>query len=114
MVLRGSFQGVARSASGAVSMVRQGDDLQLQLKRVRVQDDGPVHVYLVAATAVASTSALDAIDLKYDFGPLARDGSEQHIALPDDPDPALRSVVLYNPKFGVVLASASLEPPSTP
>lgn len=108
VVLRGTFEPVAREASGAVSVVRLANDYQLRLERVRVQDPGPVHVYLVGSEDVRSTSALDATDMKYDFGLLGV-SSEQRIPLPGEPDPALRSVVLYNPKFGVVLASASLE-----
>jgi hypothetical protein len=67
-----------------------------------------VRVYLVGHERASSTRILDETEMKYDMGELERGVPEQRIELPSEPDPALRSVVLFYPSFGVNLAVAPL------
>lgn len=108
VLLRGSFVAVAKTASGAVDLRARGDDYELCLENVTIAHDGPVRVYLVGLDDAPSTAAVDRAPLKYDIGPL---GAEKHqcITLPSAPDPTLRSVVLWNPRYGANLAAAQLK-----
>lgn len=110
VVVSGRFQTVTRPASGSVELVKQGEEYALRLSGVSVKAEGPVHVYLVGLDSALSTAAVDGAELKYDLGPLRVDASEQRIELPSQPDPKLRSVVLWQPKFGANLAAAPLRP----
>lgn len=110
VLLVGSFERVARAASGSAQIVRRGDSFELQLKGVSVAQEGVVRVYLVGHDYAKSTRILDETEMKYDMAELERGVPEQNIALPSEPDPALRSVVLFYPEFGVNLAVAPLRP----
>lgn len=112
-LLSGTFEQVAKQVSGSVTLEHSGDAYELVVRNVRLNDVGPVHVYFVGLPRVRSTIDLDGVDAKYDFGPLEEVGSgafvaEHRVRLPSKPKPELRSVALLNPRFGVVLASASL------
>lgn len=116
VLLEGTFERVAKVVSGKVRLEQHGDKYELVINPTSIPDIGPVHVYLVGLSKVRSTSDLDAVDAKYDFGPLEQTGSneyvpEQRITLPSKPAAALRAVALVNPRFGVVLGSSSLHEP---
>lgn len=116
VLLEGNFEQVSKQVSGSVRLERHGDLYELVVRNVTLNDVGPIHVYFVGLDRVRSTNDLDAVDAKYDFGPLEATGSgafaaEQRIKLPSKPAPELRSVALINPRFGVVLASSSLQAP---
>ena len=113
VLLTGAFERVSKEVVGKVRLEKHDERYELVVNPISIPDLGPVHVYLVGLEKVPSTAALDAVDAKYDFGPLEQTGSnefvaEQHITLPSKPAPELRAVALVNPRFGVVLASATL------
>jgi hypothetical protein len=109
VLLAGDFKRVAKKTSGRAQIVRRGERYQLRLQGVSVDNLGEVQVYLVGLPEVKSTAALTAAETKYDFGPLEQGAKEQLIGLPSKPAPELRSVVLYEPRYRVNLAAASLE-----
>lgn len=116
VLLVGTFHEVAKKASGSVTLERTGDTYELVVRNVALNDSGPVHVYFVGLPQVRSSIDLDGVDAKYDFGPIEETGSgayvaEHRVKLPSEPKPELRSVALINPRFGVVLASSSLNEP---
>jgi hypothetical protein len=116
VLLTGAFEQIAKKVSGTVSLEHHDGLYELVVRNVQLNDVGPVHVYFVGLDQVRSTRDLDEVDAKYDFGPLeeAEPGTfvpEQRIELPSAPAKELRSVVLLNPRFGVVLASSSLRTP---
>lgn len=111
ILLDGKFERVARPVTGTASIVRRGTEYELVLHGVTVAQEGAVRVYLVGHERAATTRIVDETEMKYDMAELERGGSEQRIALPSEPDPALRSVVLFYPVFGVNLAFAPLHPP---
>lgn len=108
--LLGKFERVARAVTGTASIVRRGADFELVLQGVTVAQEGAVRVYLVGHDRASSTRILDETEMKYDMAELERGAQEQRIALPSEPDPQLRSVVLFYPEFGVNLAVAPLRP----
>jgi hypothetical protein len=110
VVLSGTFQAVTRPASGTAEIVRKGEAFELKLTGVSVKNRGPVHVYLVGLPAAPTTAAVDEIEMKYDMAELDPNQVEQRIELPSEPDSALRSVVLWDPKYSANLASAQLTP----
>ena len=114
VLLEGSFEAVAKPAEGKAALLKTKAGYELLLEGVKVSDAGPVHVYLVGLNRVRSTSDLDAVDDKYDFGPLdnPKHTEQRRIKLPGKPATNLRSVALVNPKFGVVLASSELTEPA--
>lgn len=114
VLLAGSFEAVAKPAEGEVALLKTKAGYELLLEGVKVSDAGPVHVYLVGLNRVHSTSELDAVDDKYDFGALdnPKHTEQRRIKLPGKPAANLRSVALVNPKFGVVLASSELTEPA--
>lgn len=107
VLLSGRFAAVGKPTSGSVELRARGDDYELCLLNVKIAYDGPVHVYLVGLDDALTTAAVDNADLKYDMGPLSA-VEQQCIALPSAPHPLLRSVVLWNPKYGANLAAAKL------
>lgn len=109
-MLEGKFERVARAVTGAASIVRRGADFELVLHGVTVAQEGTVRVYLVGHDRASSTRILDETEMKYDMAELERGVGEQRIGLPSEPDPKLRSVVLFYPEFGVNLAVAPLRP----
>lgn len=111
ILLEGSFERVSRAASGTARIVRLGNAYELRLSSVTVAQEGTVRVYLVGHERPSSTRILDETELKYDMAELERGVVEQRIELPSEPDPALRSVVLLHPAFGVNLAVAPLRSP---
>jgi hypothetical protein len=108
VVLAGHFQAVAKPASGSVQIIRRGTSYELVLNRVSLKTPHPAHVYLVGSPSARTTHDVDAAEMKYDLGVLQNDQAEQRIALPSEPDPALRSVVLWDPRYAANLASAAL------
>lgn len=110
LLLTGTFERVARAASGTASIYRRGDDYELRLSAVTVAQEGTVRVYLVGHEHADSTRIVGETEMKYDMAELEQGAAEQRIPLPSQPDPALRSVVLFNPAFGVNLAVAALRP----
>lgn len=112
VMLRGSFDAIAKPAQGTVELTKTQAGYELSLNGVTVADPGPVHVYLVGLERVNSTKDLDQVEEKYDFGPLETQGNPQRIRLPGRPAATLRSVALVNPKFGVVLAASELREPT--
>lgn len=110
VVLAGDFVRVAKAVEGRAEIVRRGQSYQLRLRNVRVDHLAEVHVYLVGLPDVRSTIELMATETKYDFGPLEQGAEQQVIDLPSEPAPELRSVVLYEPRYRINLAAASLTP----
>lgn len=108
--LEGRFERVARAVTGTASIVRRGADFELVLREVTVSQQGTVRVYLVGHDWASTTRILDETEMKYDMAELERGALEQRIALPSEPDPRLRSVVLFYPEFGVNIAVAPLRP----
>src|SRR5688572_4373489 len=113
VLLRGSFKRVTKQAAGRAEIVRRGQKYWIKLSDTTVDNPGEVHVYLVGLPDVRSTVELRAAQTLYDFGPLEQGAKEQIIPLPSAPAPELRSVVLYELRYAVNLASAALEPMST-
>lgn len=111
VILRGSFQAVTKPASGTAEIVRQGEAYVLKLTKVTVQSKANLHVYLVGLPSATTTLAVDEVEMKYDMAEFNPSLPEQLIDLPSEPDPALRSVVLWDPKYSANLAAASLSPP---
>ena len=111
VLLEGTFERVARPVTGRASIVRHGASYELVLNGVTVAQEGAVRIYLVGHERPSTTRIVDETEMKYDMEELERGGAEQRIALPSEPDPALRSVVLFYPTFGVNLAYAPLRPP---
>lgn len=111
MLLVGNFQSVTKTASGQVELIRTGEQYQLRLRSVAVETNQPVHVYLVGLPAANTSHDVDGTELKYDMGVLQTGQAEQVIALPSQPDPALQSVVLWEPRYAANLASATLRSP---
>jgi hypothetical protein len=111
LLLEGTFERVAKAASGTARIVRRGNVYELRLNNVIVAQEGAVRVYLVGHERAANTRILDETEMKYDMAELERGVAEQRIELPSEPDRALRSVVLFYPAFGVNLAVAPLRSP---
>ncbi|HEY6724266.1 MAG TPA: hypothetical protein VI197_09545 [Polyangiaceae bacterium] len=112
VVLSGSFKRVAKKVEGRVELLRKGDRYALRLLGTKVDNLGEVHVYFVGLPDARSTLELAGTQMQYDFGPLEQGAPEQIIALPSEPAPELRAVVLFEPRYRVNLASAALEPAS--
>ncbi len=108
MLRRGQFSAVGKPASGDVAIVQRGTSFELVLDGVHLKHDGDVRVYLVGLDSAKTTAAVDGTKDKYDLGPLDRSRRRQVITLPGFPSPNLRSVVLWNAKYGANLAAASL------
>ncbi len=108
-LLSGRFESVGKTTRGTVELIARGDDYFLRLRNVKVEYDGPIHIYLVGVPSAPNTASVDNTELKYDMAPLQNGAEEQLVALPSAPDPALRSVVLWNPKYGANLANAPLQ-----
>jgi hypothetical protein len=108
VVLSGSFERASRATSGQARIVRRGDQYELVLSNVTVAFDSMVRVYLVGHDRASSTFLVDSAELKYDMAELQRGAERQVIALPSEPDPSLRSVVLYSPMYGINLGFAPL------
>jgi hypothetical protein len=104
----GRFESVGKQARGAVELVRDGAEYQLSLLGVELAYEGPVHVFLVGADSAPDTATVDSASVKYDMGPLDVTSERQTIRLPSRPAPGVRSVVLWNPKYGANLAAAAL------
>ena len=109
MLLAGTFEAVAKPARGSAELIVTGNNYQLRLRGVTVDDPGPVHIYFVGLPSAKTTRAVVQTEAKYDFGPLQPDGAQQVIDLPSEPAAELRSVVLWNRSYGVNLAAATLE-----
>lgn len=109
-LLEGHFRKVTKEGDGVVQIRRRGKNYELVLRGVTVHAKPPIHVYIVGLREARSTAAVDATDSKYDVGPLKLGAAEQVISIPKPLD-ELRTVVLWNPAFGVNLAAASLKPP---
>lgn len=107
-LLEGRFETVAKRASGTAAIFQHGSAYELRLSDVTLEHDGEVRVYLVSGDSAASTAAVDGASLKYDLAALDTAVSGQTITLPSKPAPELRSVVLWNAKYGANLAAASL------
>lgn len=108
VLLAGEFAAAARGGRGRAEIVRQGNDYALRLVGVRIEAGGPVRVYLVGAERASTTRSVVEAEQKYDLAALDPRLDEQLIPLPSAPDPALRSVVLWEPRYGVNLAYAAL------
>lgn len=108
VLLTGTFQRVAKAASGRAEIIRRGNEYSLRLSHASVDSSSEVHVYLVGLPDVASTAELIATDTVYDFGPLEQGANEQLIELPSEPAPELKTVVLFEPRYHVNLARAPL------
>lgn len=106
--LRGAFERVSKAVTGKAEIVQRGNQFFLRLSNVQVASKGPVRVYLVGHDRAASTYLVESTELKYDMAELEVDAQVQLIELPSEPDPRLRSVVLYHPTFGVNLGFAPL------
>lgn len=113
VLLSGTFKRVAKKVEGRVELVRKGDRYALRLLGTKVDNLGEVHVYFVGLPDARSTLELAGTEMQYDFGPLEQGAPEQIIALPSEPAPELRTVVLFEPRYRVNLAAAPLEPVSS-
>jgi hypothetical protein len=112
VLLAGEFERVSRQTTGHAEIVRRGEQYELVLTNVTVKNDSMVRVYLVGHDRASSTFLVDSTELKYDMAELERGVPRQVIELPSEPDARLRSVVLYNPMFGINLGFAPLRAPS--
>ncbi len=108
VIASGRFENVGKRVSGRAQLENTSKGYVLRLLDVQVDAAGPIHVYLVGLDQAKNTRIVDETELKYDMGPLDGSKPEQVIPLPGKPDPALRSVVLWNPQYGANLAAASL------
>lgn len=108
--LAGDFQGTMKPARGRAEIVRRGPAFELKLRGVHVASNRPLRVYLVGDDRASTTRRIVESTLKYDMAELAPAAAEQVIVLPGEPDPSLRSVVLWDPLFAVNLAFAALHP----
>lgn len=108
VMLAGDFERVSRATTGRAEIVRRGMAYELVLTGVNVATDSTARVYLVGHDRASSTFLVDSAEVKYDMAALERGRERQVIALPSEPDPKLRSVVLYNPEFGINLGFAPL------
>ena len=108
VLLEGAFAPVTKGASGYAKIVGEGEKYSLELEQVAIEADVWTRVYLVGLPEAMSSAAVDGAEMKYDMGALEK--PNQRIELPSRPDPALRSVVLWNPKYKANLAAASLTP----
>jgi hypothetical protein len=108
VIASGRFENVGKRVSGRAQLENTSSGYVLRLLEVQLDAAGPIHVYLVGLDEAKNTRAVDEAELKYDMGPLDDDKAEQVIQLPGKPDPALRSIVLWNPTYGANLAAASL------
>ena len=109
VLLTGTFERVAKKVTGRVELVQAGGRYQLRLLNVSVDNLGEVHVYFVGLPEAKSTLVLATTQTQYDFGPLEQGSPEQLIDLPSKPASELRTVVLYEPRYRVNLAAASLK-----
>ncbi len=114
VLLRGVFVSVAKTAQGHAEIVRDGERFELRLRGVTIESKRPVRVYLVGAERASTTRSVFEARLQYDMAELEVGADPQIIALPSEPDPSLRSVVLWEPTFYVNLAYAPLTPPGDP
>jgi hypothetical protein len=114
ILLEGAFEQAAKPVEGQAQIVRRGDGFELRLRRVRVTSSRPVRVYLVGAERASTTRSVISAELKYDMDELHSNQTEQTIALPSEPDPALRSVVLWDPEYSVNLGFAALRQHAKP
>jgi len=110
LLLAGQFERVSKATSGRAEIWCRGTRYELRLTDVTVATDAAVRVYLVAHERASSTFLVDSAALKYDMAELERGVSQQVIELPSEPDPRLRSVVLFHPSFGINLGFAPLRP----
>lgn len=108
VLLQGRFSAVGKAASGSVTLVERGDAYELVLDGVHLSHEGDIRVYLVGLDSANTTAAVDGAKDKYDLGSLDLGQNRQVITLPSKPAPKLRSVVLWNAKYGANLAAASL------
>lgn len=108
VLLAGDFERVSRATQGHAEIVKRGNQFELVLSNVTVQSDSMVRVYLVGHDRASTTFLVDATELKYDMASLEPGAARQVIELPSEPDPRLRSVVLYSPAFGINLGFAPL------
>jgi hypothetical protein len=108
VLLAGNFERVSRATQGHAEIVKRGSQFELVLTNVSVASDSMVRVYLVGHDRASSTFLVDATELKYDMAALESGAARQVIELPSEPDPRLRSVVLYSPSFGINLGFAPL------
>ena len=113
VLLSGTFKRVAKKVEGRVELVRRGDSYALRLLNTKVDNLGEVHVYFVGLPDAKTTLEMAATETQYDFGPLKQGAPEQIIGLPSEPAPELRTVVLFEPRYRVNLASAVLAAEST-
>jgi len=109
VLLSGTFERVAKKVEGRVELVRKGSRYALRLMGTKVDTLGEVHVYFVGLPDARSTLELAGAETQYDFGPLEQGAPEQIIALPSEPAPELRTVVLFEPRYRVNLAAAALQ-----
>ena len=108
--LAGEFQDGMKPTQGRAEIVARGRVFELRLHQVQVKSNRPVRVYLVGAERASTTRKVVEAELKYDMAELDPSVTQQVIALPGQPDPVLRSVVLWDPVFGVNLGFAPLLP----
>jgi len=113
VLLQGTFESVAKPARGRAEIVRTGERYELHLYGARVDSQRPVRVYLVGVDRAPTTRSVADAELKYDMAELDQDAAHQIISLPSEPNPAIRSVVLWEPTFYVNLAFAPLDPPGS-
>ncbi len=108
VLLEGTFEHAAKPVEGKAEILRQGSRFELRLHGVGVASDRPLRVYLVGTERASTTRSVVVTELKYDMDELQPGVAEQVIALPSEPDPALRSVVLWDPVFAVNVGFAAL------
>ncbi len=108
VLLAGQFANGAKPASGNAQLVRRGDRYELVLQKVRVDSRRAVRVYLVGVERASTTRSVIETEQKYDLAELDQTTDEQVVPLPSEPAPELRSVVLWEPGYGVNLGYAPL------
>jgi|GEM_PF-5466953 hypothetical protein len=111
VLLAGRFANGAKPASGEAQIVRRGDRYELVLRKVRVDSRRTVRVYLVGVERASTTRSVIETEQKYDMAELDQTTDQQIVPLPSEPAPELRSVVLWEPTYGVNLGYAALGAP---
>ena len=108
--LRGDFETLVKPVTGRADIVLRDGKYLLYLTGVSVDAKPPLRVYLVGQQNARTTRSVNESEQRYDMAELDNGAPEQIIALPSRPDPALRSVVIWQAAFAVNLAVAPLRP----
>ena len=106
--LKGHFQAAAKAITGDVSIEKIGEHFELVLQNIQSEASGPIRIYLVDVPAPKTTRDIDGTERKFDMGELDLEQNVQKISLPVALPADIHSVVLWQPKYRINLAYATL------